>query len=211
MVKITVGSAAEFISKYPNWGYFLFWRSSKKQWFLPDLQNQSLHGFHILKNIQQRYHLNLKPYPHIFPLPEHMMTWPFVLSGHFVCLNLKIQRSRVRIQPLLNILNYICYIFYTSKVFFRPYDQSSKKTKIVRDPNFGMKMSDFHIFVNNSLIRMILILKIAPKLLFIHLWSIAIIICFIFSKKISQISIIRSYFWSLAKNVWILPRKWPGS
>ena len=28
--------------------------------------------------------------------------------------------------------------------------QSSKKTKNVRDPNLNMKMSDFHISVNNS-------------------------------------------------------------
>ena len=60
-------------------------------------------------------------------------------------------------------------------------------------------MSDFHISVNNSQIRMIFLMKIVLKLLFIHLWSIAIKLCFIFSKKISQISINGSDFWSQPK------------
>ena len=55
-------------------------------------------------------------------------------------------------------------------------------------------MSDFHISVNNTQIRMIFLMKIVLKLLFIHFWSIAINICFIFSKKISQISINGSDF-----------------
>ena len=42
-----------------------------------------------------------------------------------------------------------------------PSPQSSKKTKNVSDFNFGMKMSDFHVSVNNPQIRMILLLKIA--------------------------------------------------
>ena len=49
--------------------------------------------------------------------------------------------------------------------------QSSKKTKNVRDPNLGMKMSDFHISVNNSQIRMISLKKIVFKLLLIHFLS----------------------------------------
>ena len=46
---------------------------------------------------------------------------------------------------------------------------------------------------------MIFLMKIVLKLLIIHLWSIAIILCFIFSKKISQISINGSDFWSQPK------------
>ena len=76
---------------------------------------------------------------------------------------------------------------------------SSKKTKNVRDPILGMKMSDFHISVNNSQISMIFIMKIVLKLLFIHLWSFAIKLCFIFSKEISQISINGSDFWTQPK------------
>ena len=37
-------------------------------------------------------------------------------------------------------------------------DQSSKKTKNVRDPNLGMKMSDFHFYVNISEIMLILLM-----------------------------------------------------
>ena len=73
--------------------------------------------------------------------------------------------------------------------------QSSKKTKIVRDPNLGIKMSDFHIFANKSQIRMFFLIKMGVKLLFIDLRSITIKFCFIFSKKTSQISINESYFW----------------
>jgi hypothetical protein len=57
--------------------------------------------------------------------------------------------------------------------------QSSKKTKNVRYPNLGIKMSDFHISVNNSLIMMIIFKNIVLKLLVIHLWLIAINLCFI--------------------------------
>ena len=77
--------------------------------------------------------------------------------------------------------------------------QSSKKTKNVRDPNLGMKMSDFHILVTNSQIRMIFLMIFFLKLLFIHLWSTAIKLSFIFSKKIIQISINGSDFWSQPK------------
>jgi hypothetical protein len=57
--------------------------------------------------------------------------------------------------------------------------QSSKKTKFVRGPTFGLNMSDFHSSVNNSQIRMIFLMNIVVKLEFIHLWSIAIKLCFI--------------------------------
>ena len=46
---------------------------------------------------------------------------------------------------------------------------------------------------------MIFLMNTALKLLFIHLWSIAIKLCFIFSKKISQMSINGSDFWSWPK------------
>ena len=72
--------------------------------------------------------------------------------------------------------------------------QSSKKTNNVRDPNLSMKMSDFHISVNNSQIRMIFPMKVVLKLIFINLWSVAIILCAISSKKICQMSIIVSDF-----------------
>jgi hypothetical protein len=42
-------------------------------------------------------------------------------------------------------------------------------------------------------------MKIALKLFFIHLWSVATKLCFIFSKNISQISVNGSYFWSQPK------------
>ena len=67
--------------------------------------------------------------------------------------------------------------------------QSSKKTKNVRNTNFVMKMSDFHISVKNSQTRRIFIMKIVLKLVFIHLWWIVIQLCFIFSKIMSQIFI----------------------
>ena len=67
--------------------------------------------------------------------------------------------------------------------------QRSKKTKNVRDPNLGMKMSDFYISVNNSEIRLIFGMTIALKLLFIHLWAISSKLCIIFRKIISQMSI----------------------
>ncbi len=68
-------------------------------------------------------------------------------------------------------------------------NQSSKKTNNVRDPNLSTKMSDFHISVNNSQIRMIFLMTVVLKLLFIYLWSVAIMLCAISSKKIGQMSI----------------------
>jgi hypothetical protein len=82
--------------------------------------------------------------------------------------------------------------------------QTSKKTKNVRDPNLGMKMSDFHISVNKSQISMILLMTIVLKLSIIHLWSIVIKLSFIFCKKIYQIFIIGSDFWSPPKMSGIL-------
>jgi hypothetical protein len=77
--------------------------------------------------------------------------------------------------------------------------QSSKKRINVWDPNLGMKISDFHISVNNLHVMLIFLMKIVLTLSFIHLWSIAIKLCFIFSKKIYQISINGSDFWSQPK------------
>jgi hypothetical protein len=60
-------------------------------------------------------------------------------------------------------------------------------------------MSDFHISVNNSQNRMIFFLEIVLKLFFIHLWSIAIKLCLIFSEKGSEMSITGSDVWSWPK------------
>jgi hypothetical protein len=68
--------------------------------------------------------------------------------------------------------------FYLSTYNYATSGQSSKKTTNVRDPNFYMKISDFYIPLNNS---------------------IAIKLCFIFSKNISRIFINGSYFWSHPK------------
>ena len=57
-----------------------------------------------------------------------------------------------------------------------------------------MKMSDLHISVNNSQIRIIFLMKVVLKLIFINLWSVAIKLCAISSKKIGQMSIIVSDF-----------------
>jgi hypothetical protein len=46
---------------------------------------------------------------------------------------------------------------------------------------------------------MIFFMEIVLKLLFIHLWSISITLCFSFSKKISQISTNGSDFWTQPK------------
>jgi hypothetical protein len=73
------------------------------------------------------------------------------------------------------------------------------QTENVRDPNLGMKMSVFHISEDNSLIRMISFKNIVLKLVLIHLWLIAINLCFIFIMEISQISISGSDFWSQPK------------
>ena len=81
---------------------------------------------------------------------------------------------------------------------------SSKKTKNVRDPNLGMKMSDFNISVNNAQIRIIFLMEIVLKILIIHLGSFAEKLCFIFSRKISQITINGSDSWSHPKMSGIL-------
>jgi hypothetical protein len=63
----------------------------------------------------------------------------------------------------------------------------------------GIKMSDFYTSVNNSQIRIIFFMKMVWKVLFIHLWSISIKLCFSFSKKISQTYTYESDFWSHPK------------
>ena len=80
-----------------------------------------------------------------------------------------------------------------------PLIQSSKKTKHVPDPNFGKKMSDLYVFVNYSQIRITFVIKFVLKLEFIHLWSIDIKLCFMFSNKISHITINGLYFLSWTK------------
>jgi hypothetical protein len=66
--------------------------------------------------------------------------------------------------------------------------QSSKKTKNVQDPNLCLKLSDFRISLNNSQKRLIILMNIGLKPLFIKLWSISIKLCFIFNYKMSKIS-----------------------
>ena len=68
---------------------------------------------------------------------------------------------------------------------FRDLDraQSSKKTKIDRDPNLDLKMSNVHISLNDRQIWLIFLMKIVLNYLFSQLWTIAIELCVISTTK----------------------------
>ena len=65
--------------------------------------------------------------------------------------------------------------------------QSSKKTKIVREPNLRLKMSEYHDSSNNSILITLFPTKAILKLLFAQLQSITKRLSLIFLQKLGLI------------------------
>ena len=80
-----------------------------------------------------------------------------------------------------SIKSKLLHIFIVSPV------QTSKNTKIVRDPNLRLKMSEYNNSSNNSVLRPLFPTKAILKLLFVQLQSIIKTISLIFNKKIGLI------------------------
>ena len=85
----------------------------------------------------------------------------FFFSSFFFLLNY--QKNVFKVCIVLCILCFITWHVGCKCCF--------KKDKNVLDPTLGMNMSNFHNSVNNTQIRMILLMKIVLKLLLIHLPS----------------------------------------